>query len=257
MNSNNNSKNTEEFSDRIKDYDSVSIDEFFKDLEAKEKALDISPEMVIEIDEADFGAEDLPEFLKPEMPVAKSQIHTSFAPNSFSPNKESVAPLENKISNLQNQLSKIESERAELLDNARRRNTDFDNFKKRTERERSETFRNQLGNLATQILPVMDNLERALNAATSFNKENSKDFQQFFEGIMLVSQQLNETLAEMGVQPIASVGETFDPHFHEAVATEETDEFSPHTIIEELLRGYRIGEKVIRPSMVKVASAVE
>ncbi len=74
---------------------------------------------------------------------------------------------------------------------------------------------------------------------------------------MLVSQQLNEILAEMGVQPIASVGESFDPHFHEAVATEETEKVSPHTIIEELLRGYRIGEKVIRPSMVKVASAVK
>lgn len=257
MNPNNNSRDTEEFSDEIQDFDTVSIDDFFKELEAKEKALDISPEMVIEIDEADFGGEDLPEFLKPEMPVLKNEIHTSFAPNSFSAGKDLTAPLENKISNLQNQLSKFESERAELLDSARRRSTDFDNFKKRTERERSETFRNQLGNLANQILPVMDNLDRALNAASNFNKENSKDFQQFFEGIMLVSQQLNEILAEMGVQPIASVGESFDPHFHEAVATEETDEFSPHTIIEELLRGYRIGEKVIRPSMVKVASAIE
>jgi molecular chaperone GrpE len=166
-------------------------------------------------------------------------------------------PFENKIQNLQSQISKIEAERTELIENARRRNTDFDNFKKRTERERSETFRNQLGNLAHQILPVLDNLDRALDAATNFNKESSNDFQQFFEGIMLVSQQLGEILAEMGIQPIASVGESFDPHFHEAVATEETAEFSPHTIIEELLRGYRIGEKVIRPSMVKVASAVK
>ncbi len=64
---------------------------------------------------------------------------------------------------------------------------------------------------------------------------------------------MNEILAEMGVQPIIAVGEPFDPHFHEAVATEETDEFPPHTVTTELLRGYRIGDKVIRPSMVKVS----
>jgi hypothetical protein len=63
---------------------------------------------------------------------------------------------------------------------------------------------------------------------------------------------VNDVLAEMGVQPITSVGETFDPHYHEAVATEESDEHGPNTISAELLRGYRIGERVIRHSMVKV-----
>jgi len=68
----------------------------------------------------------------------------------------------------------------------------------------------------------------------------------------LVSHQVNDVLAEMGVQPIATVGETFDPHYHEAVATEESADLDPNTISAELLRGYRIGERVIRHSMVRV-----
>jgi len=70
---------------------------------------------------------------------------------------------------------------------------------------------------------------------------------------VLVSQQLNEILAEMGVQPILAVGERFDPHYHEAVATETNDDFPSQTVTAELLRGYRLGEKIIRPSMVKVS----
>ncbi len=73
----------------------------------------------------------------------------------------------------------------------------------------------------------------------------------------MVNQQLNEVLSDMGVQPIISVGEAFDPLFHEAVATEETDKIPPHTITAELLRGYRIGDRVIRPSMVKVSARKE
>ena len=251
MNSKTDSPNKDGFSEEITDYSTASIDDFFKEIEAKEKALHISPEMVIEIDEVDFNDDDdekLSEFMKPEVSVDKFESPKIAAPSDYAPNKNVISQLENKI-------SKLEAERAELFETARRRSTDFDNYKKRTERERSETFRNQLGNLANQMLPVLDNLDRALEAASVLSNEKAKEFQQFFEGIVLVSQQLNEILSEMGVEPIASVGKSFDPHFHEAVATEETDEHSPHTVIEELLRGYRIGEKVIRPSMVKVSSA--
>ena len=244
----------EEFSEDTNEFENNSIEEFFKELEAKEKALHISPEMVIEIDENDFNDEEIPEFLHQDFSAPTSVSPKIVPSNDFSPNTDLISKMENKISTLENQISKMEVERTELFENARRRTSDFDNFKKRTERERSETFRNQLGNLAGQMLPVLDNLERALNAATNLQKEKAQEFQQFYEGIVLVNQQLNEILAEMGIEPIASVGEPFDPHFHEAVATVETDEFLPHTIAEELLRGYRIGDKVIRPSVVKVAS---
>ena len=81
------------------------------------------------------------------------------------------------------------------------------------------------------------------------------EFKQFFDGIALVNQQINEVLSGMGVQPITTVGETFDPNFHEAVATEENTDLPPNTISAELLRGYRIGNMVIRHSMVKVTTA--
>lgn len=257
MNSKKDLLNTDGFSEEITDYSAASIDDFFKEIEAKEKALHISPEMVIEIDELDFDGAELSEFRVRSAPVKKPEPAEKAINNHSTQNKNLISELENKISNLQNQISKMEIERAELFESARRRGNDFDNYKKRTERERSETFRNQLGNLANQMLPVLDNLDRALNAATALSNEKAQDFQQFFEGIVLVSQQLNEILSEMGVEPIASVGKSFDPHFHEAVATEATDQYSPHTVIEELLRGYRIGEKVIRPSMVKVSSSAE
>ncbi|HEX8637797.1 MAG TPA: nucleotide exchange factor GrpE, partial [Pyrinomonadaceae bacterium] len=77
---------------------------------------------------------------------------------------------------------------------------------------------------------------------------------QFFQGIVLVNQHVNEVLAGMGVAPIASIGERFDPHFHEAVAVEESDVYPPQTVSAEFLRGYRLGERVIRPSMVKVTA---
>jgi molecular chaperone GrpE len=107
------------------------------------------------------------------------------------------------------------------------------------------------------MLPVVDNLNRALDSSGHITEECSQDFKQFFDGIVLVSQQLNEILAEMGVEPIIAVGERFDPHFHEAVATEATDKIPPQTVTAELLRGYRIGDRVIRPSMVKISKSID
>ncbi len=254
MKSNQDSNKNRDVSEEAENKNTLSIDEFFRQLEAKERDLDISSELVIEIDEADVDEDGVPKFLKEEILSPARGIHQSIAPNDFASNVEEFSGLENKISNLQNQISKLETERAEIHELMRRRQTDFDGYKKRTERERSETFRNQLSNLATQMLPVLDNLNRALDSVAGFSDGTLQDFQQFFEGIMLVGQQLNEVLEEMGVQPIAAVGEAFDPHFHEAVATDATDDVPPYTITEELLRGYRIDDKVIRASMVKVSS---
>lgn len=264
MNSNQNSPDN--ISEPIENGDTLSVDEFFRQLEAKEKDLDISGEMVIEIDEADVDEENLPEFLKREFPSAENrrEMPQTAAPNDFSANDSSArraasasnVELENKIANLQNQLSKLEGERVEMYEVARRRQTDLDNYKKRVERERSETFRTQLGNLATQMLPVLDNLNRALDSVSDVKDgENPKNFEHFCDGIMLVGQQLGEILEEMGVQPIIAVGEKFDPHFHEAVAAEATNDVPQNTITAELLRGYRIDDRVIRPSMVKVSTS--
>jgi molecular chaperone GrpE len=255
MNSNPDSQPTADFTQEAETSEAISIDEFFKQLEAKEKDLDISSEMIIEIEESDFEEPELSGFVKsdfssiqPEKPSPKIPSPTENLSNQLESFNQ-----KNEILKLQDQLAKLESERAAMFENNRRRHNDFENFKNRTERERSETFRNQLSNLATQMLPVLDNMNRALDSTKSISTERTTDFQQFFEGIEMVNQQLNEILADMGVQPIKAVGENFDPHRHEAVATEVSDELPSNTITTELLRGYRIGDRIIRPSMVKVS----
>lgn len=255
MNSNDNTHNLESSSEEKEPRKTLTLDEFFEQLEAKEKDLDISTEVIIEIDESDLDAEDIPDYLKSEPAVEDINAPVMLPPNDYAPGYAvDNAELENQIKTLKNQISYIETERGELIETLRRRQNDFENYKKRTERERSENLTNQVGNLATELLPVLDNLNRALDSGAEFSGDKN-DFKQFYEGIFLVNQQLNDVLTEMGVQPIISVGEPFDPNFHEAVALEESSEHPPHTIIEELLRGYKIGSKVIRAAMVKVSAA--
>ena len=252
MNSRKNSQPID--SEEIEAKNTLSIDEFFKQLEAKEKDLDISSELIIEIDEPEFDEDVIPAFTKAELSGGKGKASEKLITDD-QPSRASLSKLENETAKLRSQVSKMEMERVEILETSRRRQTDFENYKKRTERERSEIFLSQISNLATQMLPVLDNFSRALESATNLTGEKALDSQHFFNGIVLVNQQLNEVLSEMGVQPIVSVGEHFDPHLHEAVAMEETNEVPPDIITAELLRGYRIGDRVIRPSMVKVSKS--
>lgn len=255
MNFNNDLEKEDNLVSEIEEENSLSIEDFIKELEAKEKDLHISSDLAIEIDEADFDDTN-PEFVKAEFaiePVKTPEIKPSVSHSA--PNNKVVSELEDEVLKFKKQVVKLETERADLAETVRRRQLDFDNYKKRIERERGETFLGQISNLATQMLPVLDNLNRALDFASSHSEGRSQDFHQFFEGIFLVNQQLNEVLAEMGVSQIASVGEHFDPHFHEAVATEVSAEFPPNTVTGELLRGYRIGDKVIRAAMVKVSTS--
>jgi molecular chaperone GrpE (heat shock protein) len=257
MNPNNEMENTEDFMNKISAADAASVDDFIKQLEAKERDLHISSEMVIEIDEADFDDTN-PNFTisrkPPQIPKPDNaaELHNSMPPaNSY--NSNSLNTVDGEKIKLREQVSKLEADCAQLTESLRRRQTDFDNFKNRVERERSETYTNQIGNLAAQMLPVLDNLNRALEFAEQHDESGSEDFHQFFQGIVLVNQQLNEVLAEMGISPVVSVGEAFDPHLHEAVATEETDAYPPNTVTNEFLRGYQIGNRLIRAAMVKVA----
>ncbi len=234
--------------------DVLLIDDFIKTLEAKEKDLSAFSDLVVEIDDSDLDDLSIPEFLKSDNSADKKYDNLPVSSVDTFSDEKGTGKLKNEISLLQDQVSKMEEQRAELFENSRRRQADFDNYKNRTERERSETFRKQLGNLAEQMLPVLDNLHRALDAESCMKGKDSPNFRHFYDGIILVYQQLNEVLSGMGIQRIKSVGETFDPHFHEAVATEVNDNFPPNTITEELLRGYRIDGKVIRPAMVKVSA---
>ncbi|HEX6284311.1 MAG TPA: nucleotide exchange factor GrpE, partial [Pyrinomonadaceae bacterium] len=152
------------------------------------------------------------------------------------------------------ELKRVEAENAELKNQLARRQADFENFRKRVERERSETYNRVAADIAAKLLPVSDNLKRALEAEASVEAAESDEFRHFLSGVDLIWKQLHGVLEALGVKPIPAVGEPFNPHVHEAVVTEATDEYEPDTVMQEIVTGYRLGDKLIRPALVKVAT---
>jgi molecular chaperone GrpE len=152
------------------------------------------------------------------------------------------------------ELKRVEAENAELKNSLARRQADFENYRKRVDRERSETYNRVVADVAEKLLPVLDNLKRALEAEASVEAAESDEFRHFLSGVDLISKQLNGVLEALGVKPVPAVGEQFNPHFHEAVVMEATDEYEPDTVIQEIRSGYKIGDKLIRPALVKVAT---
>ncbi|MGI8810989.1 MAG: nucleotide exchange factor GrpE [Pyrinomonadaceae bacterium] len=253
-------ENLDELSHKVDADETVSVDDFIKELEAKEKDLHITADTTfIEIEDSFDDGGDIPEMLREAAsakgvetvsPVA-SVPATATATGSAVPAPDMTAT----VASLREQITRMEADRDEMFKNSQRRARDLETLKTRTERERKETFQSQVGNLATQMLPALDNLNRALDFAGQSLDEKGEEFKQFFDGIALVNQQVLDVFARMGVTQIQTVGRIFDPEFHEAVATETNDDLPSNTISEELLRGYKIGEKVIRHSMVKVSQA--
>ena len=152
------------------------------------------------------------------------------------------------------ELKRVEGENAELKNQLARRQADFENYRKRVDRERNETYNRVVADIAMKLLPVSDNLKRALEAEASVEAAESDEFRHFLSGVDLIWKQLNGLLDTLGVKQIPAVGEPFDPHVHEAVVTEATDEYEPDTVIQEIVAGYRLGDKLIRPALVKVAT---
>jgi molecular chaperone GrpE len=167
---------------------------------------------------------------------------------------QATGPMMAELVATRAELKRVEAERAELQERLMRRQAEFDNFRKRVERERGETYNRMVGEVARKLLPVLDNLRRALDAEASMQATESKEFRHFLNGVELIYKQLNDVLEGLGVEPVEAVGQPFDPHVHEAVVTEQTEEFEPDTVIQELVRGYRLGDKLLRPAVVKVAT---
>ena len=151
------------------------------------------------------------------------------------------------------ELKRLESEVKELRDSLARRQADFENYRKRMERERSETYSRVVVDIAAKLLPVLDNLKRALETEASVEASESDEFRHFLSGVDLIYKQLNGVLDALGVKPVPAEGEQFNPHLHEAVVTEPTDDYEPDTVMQEIVRGFRVGDKLIRPALVKVA----
>ena len=153
----------------------------------------------------------------------------------------------NALAAAEDKLRAIQKEIEELKDRHLRKLAEFENHKKRSERERQEYFKIALAGFAHDFLPILDNFERALAHARP--EDLTSDFGQ---GIAIIAKQLGELWKRNGLIPIDTSGQ-FDPNLHEAVATEKTDRVPPNTIVEELQRGFFLNDRLIRPAFVKVA----
>ena len=186
-----------------------------------------------------LSVEDLDEFLAEDEPGAEASAG---------------GPATAELIATRAELKRVEAENADLKDHLARRQADFENYRKRVDRERGETYNRVVADVATKLLPVVDNLKRALESEASVESSESDEFRHFLSGVDLIYKQLNGVLDALGVKPISAVGEPFNPHVHEAVVTEATDDYEPDTVMQEIVAGYRLGDKLIRPALVKVAT---
>ena len=147
------------------------------------------------------------------------------------------------------ELAETRRERDEWHDRLLRKTAEFDNYRKRVERERRESAKHAAGDLLEALLPIVDDFERALQA------EAGLDAEAYRQGVELIYQQLQDLLARRGVTAIDAVGQTFDPHVHQAITYESSPGRAEGEVIEEVRRGYRLGDRLLRPAMVKVAKA--
>lgn len=139
----------------------------------------------------------------------------------------------------------LATEKAELNDRLLRSHAEFQNLKKRTERERLELFEYASMEAVRVLLPVLDDFERALKAESADAK--------YVSGIELIYNRFYEALKKLGLEPIDSQGLAFDPQIHHAVDMVETDEAADHTVLDEFQRGYNFKGRMLRPAMVRVA----
>lgn len=156
---------------------------------------------------------------------------------------------EYELEALQAELEQAQAQAAEYLNGWQRARAEFANYKKRVEAEREELRRTSTEALLLKLLPVVDDFERAFQALP----EDSTDAA-WVDGFKMILRKLQAVLESQDVAPIEAANQLFDPLWHQAVMQEETDEHPDGYVIEEMQRGYRLGERVLRPSMVKVAS---
>jgi len=145
------------------------------------------------------------------------------------------------------QLARLKAEKDELMQTLVRRQADFENYRKRIEREREEEHRRGVGRLIGELLPMLDAFDRALKA------HDDPAYEEYRKGLEIIYRQLWGTLTKHGVERIAAEGATFDPHFHQAVERVETPDYPDGAIVEVLQDGYVFHGRVLRPSIVRVA----
>jgi len=153
--------------------------------------------------------------------------------------------LEGQLAAIAAERDQLAAEKADSADRLLRARAEFDNARRRAERERSEFLQFAAMDLVKDVLPVLDDFERALKVETADRN--------YAKGVELIYQRLSETLKKLGLEPIEAAGRMFDPNLHQAVERVETDEAEDHTVIGEFQKGYNFKGKLLRPAMVRVA----
>lgn len=143
-------------------------------------------------------------------------------------------------------LERLKSENAGYLDRLARLQAEFDNFRKRSAREQQDFRDYALADALKQVLPILDSLDRAL-------KTENASTEDFRAGVELIDRQFHDVLTRLGVEPIPATGQPFDPNLHQAIQMVDTDAVPDNHVVDELQRGYRIKDRLLRPAMVRVA----
>lgn len=161
-------------------------------------------------------------------------------------NSEKSIDKDEYIAKLNDHLNEQKKKADEYFDHLKRNMAEFDNFKKRVLKEKESMYSTITSDVISDLLPIIDNFEKAINATTT--DESYKN------GMLMIYNQLNDTLKKFGLIEIDALNKTFDPNFHEAVIHIEDDKYSEKEVVEVFRKGYKLGEKVIRHAMVKVAN---
>jgi len=150
------------------------------------------------------------------------------------------------VAEQESELEKVKAERAAYLDRAARIQAEFENYRKRSVREQQEFREYAVADAIKTLLPILDSLDRAL-------KTNAASLDDFRSGIELIDKQFHDALAKLGVEPIQAEGQEFDPNLHQAIQVVDTNQAADNHVVEELQRGYKLRDRLLRPAMVRVA----
>ena len=167
--------------------------------------------------------------------------------------KDNYQTLEVAFEAQKAEVEELKNENAALKDQLLRKQAEFENYRRRTEKERGDIFKRGQKEVLIEMLSVLDNFERAMTSVA----QGTADEDALKQGFELIYKQFTDILAKLGVEPVESIGQTFDPHLHEAVTIEQTSEQEANTIIAEFQKGYKMGDHLLRPAQVKVAASPE
>lgn len=177
--------------------------------------------------------------LEHELPAGEGEDESTSSRNATA---QKTAPTSQPEAELQ----KVKAERDSLLDRLARLQAEFENARKRSAKEQQDFREYAVMDAVKSLLPILDSFERALQTA-------GPEASEFRSGVELIYKQLQDALVKQGLRPIPAKGEPFDPHLHQAIEMVDTTEAADHQVLEELQRGYKLKDRLLRPSMVKVA----